>query len=303
LQAGFNFVSSDYFQTVGLRITRGRSFTAQEAQANVQVVLISESTARRFWPNEDALGKHIGIGAAAQQDEASNGPSGNGSSGDSTSNFPQYEIVGLTNDTRQGLFWKRDDTYLYIPLRTEPASGANSAPYLIVSTDGAARAVMAAARNEATALDSNLFVIPRLVDDSLSLQMSPLKAVAVLAGVLGSLALLLASIGLYGVMSFVVSQRTREIGIRMALGAQGRDVITLFLRQGGKLIAIGVAVGLAGGAAISGLLAGVLVDISQFDPLAFCVVAAFLTIVALSACYVPARRATKVDPMSALRHD
>jgi len=303
LQAGFNFVSTDYFQTVGLRITRGRGFTAQEAQANVQVVLISESTARRFWPNEDAIGKHIGIGAAAQQDDASNGSSGNGSSGDSTSKFPQYEVIGLTNDTRQGLFWKRDDTYLYIPLREEPAPGGNSAPYLIVSTTGDARAVMTAARNEATALDPKLFVIPRLVDDSLALQMSPLKAVAVLAGVLGSLALLLASIGLYGVMSFVVSQRTHEIGIRMALGAQGRDVITLFLRQGGKLIAIGVAVGLAGGAAISGLLAGVLVDISRFDPLAFCVVAAFLTIVALSACYVPARRATKVDPMSALRHD
>ena len=303
LQAGFNFVSADYFQTVGLRITRGRSFTTQEAQANAQVVLISESTARRFWPNEDAIGKYIGIGAAAPQDESSNGSSGNGSSGDSTSNFPQYEIVGLTNDTRQGLFWQRDDTFLYIPLRTEPATGANSAPYLIVSTDGNARAVMAAARNEATAIDPKLFVIPRLVEDSFALQMTPLKAVAVLAGVMGSLALLLASIGLYGVMSFVVSQRTREIGIRLALGAQGRDVITLFLRQGGKLIAIGIAFGLAGGAAVSGLLAGVLVDINQFDPLAFCVVAAFLTVVALCACYVPVRRATNLDPMSTLRHD
>jgi putative ABC transport system permease protein len=113
--------------------------------------------------------------------------------------------------------------------------------------------------------------------------------------------LLLASVGSYGVMSFVVSQRTREIGIRLALGAQRRDVISLFLRQGSKLIAIGVVVGLAGGAAISRLLAKVLVDISQFDPLAFCVVAAFLAVVALLACWVPARRATKVDPMVALR--
>ena len=298
LQAGFNFVSTDYFQTLGIRITRGRNFTAQEAQANAQVVVISESTARRFWPNEDAIGKHLGIGVAAQQDESSNA-----SSGDSTPNFPQYEVIGITNDTRQGLLWQRDDTFLYVPLRTEQATGANSAQYLIVSTDGDARAVMAAARNEATALDQKLLVIPHLMDDWLALQRSPLKAIAVLAGVLGLLALLLASIGLYGVMSFVVSQRTREIGIRLALGAQGRDVIRLFLRQGSKLIAIGVAVGLAGGAAISGLLAGVLVDISRFDPLAFCVVAAFLTAVALSACYAPARRATKVDPISALRHD
>jgi putative ABC transport system permease protein len=143
----------------------------------------------------------------------------------------------------------------------------------------------------------------RLVDDSLAMQMIPFQSVALLAGVLGALVLLLAAIGLYGVMSFIVSERTREIGVRMALGAQQRDVITLFLREGGKLIAIGVAIGLAGGAAISGLLAGVLVDISQFDPLALGVVAAFLTLVALSACYVPARRATKVDPLVALRHD
>ena len=163
--------------------------------------------------------------------------------------------------------------------------------------------LMRAAHKEAMALDPKLLVLLRLVDDSLSFQMIPFQSVALLAGVLGMLALLLASLGLYGVMSFIVSQRTREIGIRMALGAERRDVITLFLRQGGKLIAIGVAIGLAGGAAISGLLAVILTDISQFDPLAVGIVAAFLTLVALSACYVPARRATRVDPMTALRHD
>src|SRR5262249_31755061 len=120
---------------------------------------------------------------------------------------------------------------------------------------------------------------------------------------LGALALLLASIGLYGVMSFVVSQRTHEIGIRMALGAGARDVIALFLRQGGKLIAMGVAIGLAGGAAISTFLTVVLTDISQFDPLAFVVVAAFLMLIALSACYIPARHATRIDPMAALRSE
>ncbi|MGH9838197.1 MAG: ADOP family duplicated permease [Blastocatellia bacterium] len=290
LQAGFNFVTADYFRTLGLRITRGRGFTEQEAQANAPVVLISESTARHFWPNENPIGKHIGIGAAQQQSDA-------------TLNFPPYEIIGLTNDTRQGWVWQRDETFLYIPLPTAQASANISGEYLIVNTAGDTRVVMAAARNEAAALDPNLFVVPRLVDDSLALQMAPFQAVALLAGVLGALALLLASIGLYGVMSFVVSQRTREIGIRMALGAQRTDVITLFLRQGGKLIAMGIGIGLAGGAAISGLLAVVLVDISQFDPLAFGVVAAFMTIVALSACYAPARQATKVDPLVALRHD
>src|SRR5262249_18363739 len=149
------------------------------------------------------------------------------------------------------------------------------------STEGDTRAVMKAAHNEAAALDPKLFMLFQLVDDLLATQMIPFQDVALLSGALGILALLLASIGLYGVMSFIVTQRTREIGIRMALGAERRDVITLFLRQGGKLIAIGVAIGLAGGATISRLLAIVLTDISQFDPLAFGVVAAFLTIVAL----------------------
>jgi predicted permease len=288
LQAGFNAVSASYFQTLGLRITRGRGFTEQEAQADAPVALISESTARRFWPNEEAIGKRVGIGAASP-------PSG--ASVDAAPDFMQCEVIGVTNDTRQGWVWQRDETFLYIPLR------ANSGEWLIVSADGDARALMMAARSEALDLDPNLFVIPRLVADSLDFQMAPFKAIALLAGVLGALALLLASIGLYGVMSFVVSQRTREIGIRMALGARNRDVIALFLRQGARLIALGVALGLAGGAAISSLLAVALVDISQFDPLAFCCVAAFLTAVALSACYAPARRATKVDPMIALRRD
>ncbi len=292
LQAGFNFVSADYFQTLGLRITRGRAFTAQEEQSNARVILISESTARRFWPNEDAVGKRIGIGVAARQPESST---------DAAPNFPRYEVIGVTNDTRQGLIWQRDETFLYVPLPATQANALSAGKYLIVKTEGDARTVMAAALNDAAALDSKIFVIPRLVNTSLDLQMAPFKAVAALAGVLGLLALLLASIGLYGVMSFVVSQRTREIGVRMALGAQVRDIVALFLRQGGKLIAVGVAFGLAGGAAISGLLAVVLVDVSQFDPLAFCAVAAFLTVIALIACYIPARRATKVDPVVALR--
>jgi predicted lysophospholipase L1 biosynthesis ABC-type transport system permease subunit len=213
-------------------------------------------------------------------------------------NFPQYEIIGLTNDTRQSMIWRPDETFVYVPLPTQ-----RRGEFFIVSTSGDARAVMAAARQEVAALDPKQFVLLRLVEDSLSVQKLPFQYVAWLAGVLGALALLLASVGLYGVMSFVVSQRTREIGIRMALGAQARDVIALFLQQGGRLIAIGVVLGLAGGAAISVLLAVVLIDISQFDPLAFGAVAAVLTLVALAACYLPARRAAHVDPMTALRHD
>lgn len=293
LQAGYNFVSADYFQTLGIRITRGRGFTAQEEQANAKVVVISESTAQRFWPNEIPIGKRIGIGAAAVGEESntrSDKPS-----------FPQYEVIGVTNDTRQGLVFRRDETFLYVPLPASQSRGGRIGEYLIVSTEGDARPVMAAALDAAKSLDPQLFILPHLLESWFELQMTPFKAVAALATVLGSLALLLASIGLYGVMSFVVSQRTHEIGIRLAIGAQASDVVRLFLRQGGKLIAIGLALGVIGGAAVSSLLTKVLTDISQFDPMTFIMVATFLAFVALAACYVPARRATKVDPMTALR--
>jgi len=290
LQANYNFVSAKYFQTLGLRITRGRGFSEQEEQANAPVVVISESTARRFWPQENPIGQHIGIGAAAQQ-----------ATTDVAVNFPQYEIIGLTNDTRQGVVWRPDETWLYLPMPTARPNASNAGQNLIVSTESDARAVMRASQKEVAALDPGLFVLIYLVDDMLDTQMIPFQDIALLAGALGLLALALASIGLYGVMAFIISQRTREIGIRMALGAQRRDVITLFLRQGGKLIAIGVLIGLAGGAAISSLLAIALVDISQFDPLAFGVAAVFMIGVALLACWLPARRATKVDPLIALR--
>ena len=133
--------------------------------------------------------------------------------------------------------------------------------------------------------------------------MAPFEALAQVAGALGMLALLVASVGLYGVMSFIVNQRTREIGIRVALGAQRADVIRLFLKQGMKLTVIGVVFGLLGAVAISRLLAVVLIDLSPFDPLAFGGVAVFLSIVALLACYAPARWATKVDPVVALRRE
>jgi ABC-type antimicrobial peptide transport system permease subunit len=162
---------------------------------------------------------------------------------------------------------------------------------------------MAVVRSEAEAIDPNLFVMLRRVSDSLAMQMAPFEALAQVAGALGMLALLVASVGLYGVMSFIVSQRIREIGVRVALGAQSADVIRLFLKQGMKLTAIGVVFGLLGAVAISRLLAAVLIDLSPFDPLAFGGVAVFLSAVALLACYLPARRATKADPLTVLRRE
>jgi putative ABC transport system permease protein len=175
--------------------------------------------------------------------------------------------------------------------------------YILVRTEGDTQQVMAVVRSEAEAIDPNLFVMLRRVSDSLAMQMAPFEALAQVAGALGMLALLVASVGLYGVMSFIVNQRTREIGVRLALGAQSADVIGLFLKQGMRLTVIGIVFGLLGAMAISRLLAVVLVDLSPFDPLAFGGVAVFLSIVALLACYLPARWATKIDLVVALRRE
>jgi predicted permease len=295
LRANYNFVSPQHFETLGIRIVRGRGFTEQEANANALVVVISEATAQKFWPGQDAIGQRLGIAAAAR------GPDTDGDFARGTLSataFPSYEVIGIALDTRSGWVYEKDETYLYVPLGRDN----HLDNYLLVRAEGDAQPVMAAVRGEAEALDSRLRTVVQRTTDHLDESLTPFRALALIAGVLGALALLLASIGLYGVMSFVVAQRTREIGIRVALGAQGADVARLFLKEGLRLIVIGLAIGLAGGAGISRLLAAALVDLNPLDPLAFGGVSIVLAMVALLATYLPARRAMNVDPMVALRH-
>jgi predicted permease len=291
LQANYNLVSPEYFDTLGIRLMRGRFFTEEETRAGAPVVVISESTARRFWPNEDVIGKRIGVAGASLGGDAN----------ESGANLPQFEVVGVTRDTRSGWVWEKDETFIYAPFYAGPRGAGRSDEYILVRAEGDLRRVMAGVRGEAEAIDPNLSVTLRRVNDSLAMQMAPFEALAQVAGALGMLALLVASVGLYGVMSFIVNQRTREIGVRVALGAQSADVIRLFLKQGMRLTVIGIVFGLLGAVAISRLLAVVLIDLSPFDPLAFGGVAVFLSVVALLACYLPARRATKADPLTALR--
>jgi len=295
LQALYNVVSPEYFVTVGIQLTRGRFFTEQDIRANTPVIVISEATARRFWPNEEAIGKLIGIAAAAPDKPAS------AAANDLSSPLPQFEVVGLARDTRSGWVWEKDDTLLYLPLSA--AVRPRAGEYLLVRTEGDPQSVMTKVRDEALAVDPNLSAVPRLVNDSLAFQLAPFRALAQLSGVLGILALFVAVIGLYGVMSFLVNQRTREFGIRIALGAQRTEVMRLVFVQGLRLTGFGVVLGLLGGAAISRLLMAVLIDLSPFDPLAFGGVALLLALVALLACWIPARRATTVDPVAALRHE
>jgi predicted permease len=291
-EARFNFVSAEYFDGLSIPLTRGRPFTAQEVNANAPVIVISEATAQRYWPGADPLGKQLSIAAGAQQTESDVRDK-------AAIAYRQYEVIGVARDARSRWVWDKDETFLYVPLPPASPSGH----YLIVRTEGDPATVMNTVRGAATTIDPLLRVSVQRIEASLAFQMAPFRAIAWLSGVLGILALLLAAVGLYGVMSFVVTQRTREIGIRVALGAQPTNVVRMFLLQGFKLTAMGVVCGVVGGALISRLLAAVLIDLSALDPLTFVGVSVFLTVVALLAILVPARRATKVDPMVALRYE
>jgi len=293
LRANYNFVSSGYFETLKIPIVRGRGFNEQEVTSKAPVVVVSEATAEKFWPGQDAVGKHIGIAAGLglhPDDDAAQRK---------TAVFSSYEIIGVARNTRSGWVWEKDDTYLYIPLVPE----SHFDNYLMVRATEDTQSTIAAVRDEAEAIDSRLSVVVRRTTDFQNDSMTPFRALALLSGVLGALALLLASIGLYGVMSFVVAQRTHEIGVRVALGAQASDVIWLFLKEGLRLTAFGIAVGTAGGIAVSRVLASVLVDLNPLDLLTFGVVSLFLAMVALLATYLPARRAMGLDPLIALRRE
>ncbi len=287
----FNSVSAEYFAALAVPLSRGRHFTRQEVDAGSPVIVISEATARRFWPDADPLGKSIGVAAGTSQTA--------NAQAEASSSYRQYEVIGIARDARSRWVWDKDETMFYVPL----SSTASRNEYLIVRTAADPAPVMNTVRALAPSIDPSLRLSVKSLEDSLAVQMAPFRAIAWLSGVLGLLALTLASAGLYGVMSFVVTQRTRETGIRLALGAQGIDVVKLFLRHGLKLTTIGVVCGAAGAALTACMLAAVLIDLSPFDPLTFIGVAVFLTLVATLAIMVPTRRATKVDPLVALRHE
>ena len=192
-----------------------------------------------------------------------------------------------------------DGPFIHLPFQP----GKSGGEYLLVRTRAEASRVIAMTYTETAALNPNATLAMRATAENVALQNMLLRVAANLALTLGLIALALAAIGLYAVMSFVVTQRTREIGVRVALGAQPHGILALFIKQGLRLIAIGIFIGLLGGAAIARLLAFMLVDLSPFDPLTFSGVSLCLIVVALLATWLPARRAARVDPMIALRHD
>jgi predicted permease len=290
--AGYSYVSPNYFEALSIPIVRGRFFTPREAEGQAPVVVISEATARRFWPKENAIGKRVKIGS---EKGTMSFP------GESGPFIASSEVIGIARDVRSLDLRKIDESYLYLPL----AQSRQWTSTLLVRTVSDPRPLLPAIGHEIRRLDANLPVIAAPLNTMVS--MDPYFVLSRIGGVLisivGGLGLLLACMGVYGMVNYSVAQRTREIGIRMALGAQDIQVLGLVVREGFQPIVAGILAGIAGSAAVSRLLAATLFGLSSMDAVSFAGVSLLLASIALLATWVPARRATRVDPMVALRYE
>ena len=280
-------IPASFLDTIGTPLVLGRGFTADEVNGRTPVVIVSESTARSLWPGENALGKLLRIEQPGRD------------GGDSKLVFSSAQIVGVTRDNQ---IYRSGDTpplMVYVPGATP---GQMDTAVLVRTTTDAA-ALKDVARREAYAVEPVLRLWVRTFEEKIAREQSIMSAASHGATALGTLALMLAVIGLYGVMAWSVAQRTREIGIRMALGAQARNVLALVLRQGMKLVLIGVVIGVPAALAAARVLSSLLVGFTTSDALTIVVVTALLMGVTLLACYLPARRATRVDPLETLRYE
>jgi putative ABC transport system permease protein len=284
--AGSFAVGPRYFETIGTPLIRGRDFTAEDTINSTQVAIVSEKLARRLWPEikdpGDALGKRVRVGYP---------------------NAISCEVIGVSKDSKNNIFNTIDrepGPTIYRPFTQRYSSAAS----VVVRAVGDPGDLIPAVRSEVAALDENLPAqdLQPLTETTGLVTWSARTAAAALS-FFGLLGLLLASVGIYGVMSYSVARRTREIGLRMALGAEARDVVKLIVKQGMGLALIGTVTGLALAAAATRLIASLLYGVTATDPATFAGVAIFLIIVALLACYLPARKATKIDPMVSLRHE
>jgi len=269
-------VSANYFNVLGIPVVRGRGFEEREMSIGQHFVVISESTARTFWPDVDPIGKRLRIG----QDTFFT------------------EVIGVAKDIHSTGLTDADESFVYFPVTATNYRDMN----VLVRGTADARAITNAIRDEAHALNANLLIETKALASNLEIWQVPSRILASLGLVLGIAGLLLASLGLYGVVAYAVKQRTHEIGIRVSLGAQRSDVLGMILRQAMRPVAVGVVIGIGLCAVLSRILQSLLFGISPIDPVVFGVVSLFLAAVALMASYAPARKAARVDPMVALRH-
>jgi putative ABC transport system permease protein len=276
----YRAIGPEYFQTMGISLVRGRDFTDQDNADSKEVVVISEKTAQRFWPGQDPLGKRLKTGS-------------------STSSTPWREVIGVVKDVRQNNFIAPPKMQMYFTYRQLKNIAANA---LVVRTMIEPMSLATSVRDVIWSVDKDQTVADiDAMDHIVAAAVARQRFSMLLLGIFAALALLLASVGIYGVMSYSVVQRTREIGIRIALGARRSDVLQMTVKQGLKLVGAGMIIGLAAAFILTRLMATLLFGITATDPITFFSISLVLLAVAILASYVPALRATKVDPIIALR--
>lgn len=278
-------VSVDYHKTMGIPIREGRSFNDGDNEQAIRVAIVNETMARQYWPGENAIGKRIKFG-------------------DPGDDVPWVSIVGIAGDVRQMGIDKPVKAEMYLPYQQDNGLGFYAPRDLAIRTSVDPLSLVAAARNEIHQVDpeqpiSNI----RTMDEVLGEETASRRLGMTLLTIFAALALLLATLGIYGVLAYFVVQHTQEIGVRMALGAQRSNILGLVLKKGMLLALLGIGIGLGVAFALTRLMASLLYGVSTTDPLTYAGIALVLTLVAFFACYLPARRATKVDPMVALIYE
>jgi macrolide transport system ATP-binding/permease protein len=292
LGSGYSYVAPNYFETLGIPILQGRAFTVSEAETEAPVVVISESTARRFWPGQDPIGKRLKIGS---QTESMSFP------GESGPVLPDSEVIGIAGDVRSMELTSIDESYLYLPL----AQTRRWTSVLLARTEGDPANSLPIIGEQVRRVDPSLPMVgvPLTMMLSLDPHFVASRAGGSVASIIGALGLLLACMGIYGTVTYSVTERTKEIGIRMALGARKQQVLQLVMTQGSRPVLVGALVGIIASVGVSRVFAAFLFGFDPGDALLFVTVSLALCVVALVATYLPARRAMQVDPQVALRHE
>ena len=276
--ADYTIVTPDFFKALQIPLLRGRQFTDLDRQDAPSVIIINDALAQRYWPNEDPLGQHLTVGFEKQP----------------------REIVGIVATIKQTTLSAGGGQAMYLPHLQRPTGGMS----LVVRTNGDPMSLVALARTQVHAVDGTIPVTNiRTMDEIFSASVAQQRFTMLLVGLFGSLALVLAAIGIYGVMAYTVTQRKHEIAVRMALGAKSNQVLQMVLKEGLLLASLGVGIGLVGAFALTRLMSSLLYEVKPTDAQTFASVPALFILIALFACYLPARRATKVDPLMALRYE
>src|SRR5580658_1056493 len=284
--AAYKIITPDFFQAMGTRLVTGREFSVRDAEGATPVAIISETVARRYWPHANPVGSHLTVLARVY-------------SGQKPGADQPLEIVGVVRDVRNDDLWNPEPD-VYAPFEQHPAPSV----FLVVRTSVPPMSVVPGVRNAVLALDKEQPVNDiRTMSEIVSETYGAIRFPMTLLWIFAALALALSAVGIFGVMSYAVSRRTQEMAIRMALGASRREVQRMVLREGLRVTALGVAIGLGAALALSRVMAGYVYGITSTDPLTLVGASLLLTLVALLASYLPARRATRVNPMTALRYE